>query len=79
MVHNAQLPAWSQVVGGSAFVVGEAWKPFQSRHLSLKRQLLQLWLGGELPEGLDVSRLGRELSPGGWVAVCSGFEPALTC
>lgn len=46
-------PAPLQVIRGSVYVVGES-PSFQSRLLGLKRQLLALWLVGQLPEGLDV-------------------------
>lgn len=42
-----------QVVNGSAYVVGEA-PSYESRLLSIKLQLLPLYLEGQLPDGLDV-------------------------
>eukprot|EP00887_Chlorella_sp_A99_P005964 scaffold29.g5964.t1 len=42
-----------QVVNRSAYVVGET-KSYESRHLNLKRQLLQLWQDGRIPEGIDL-------------------------
>ncbi|KAL4420482.1 hypothetical protein ABPG75_010138 [Micractinium tetrahymenae] len=42
-----------QVVNGSAYVVGET-PSYESRLLSIKLQLLPLYLEGQLPDGLDV-------------------------
>lgn len=44
-----------QVVNASVYVVGES-PSYQSRLLGIKRQLLQLWLEGALPDGIDVRR-----------------------
>lgn len=41
-------------MNGSAYVVGEA-PSYESRLLSIKLQLLPLYLEGQLPDGLDVS------------------------
>lgn len=44
----------AQVLNGSVWIAGES-PSYESRLFSLKRQLLQLWLAGQLPEGIDVS------------------------
>ncbi|PSC71797.1 O-glucosyltransferase 1 [Micractinium conductrix] len=41
------------IVNKRAYVVGEA-PSYESRLLGIKRQLLPLWMHGQLPEGLDV-------------------------
>lgn len=41
-------------MNGSAYVVGES-PSYESRLLSIKLQLLPLYLEGQLPDGLDVS------------------------
>lgn len=49
-LHNLNL---LQIVNKRAYVVGEA-PSYESRLLGIKRQLLPLWMHGQLPEGLDV-------------------------
>lgn len=59
-----------QVINGSAYVAGES-PLYESRGLSLKRQLLALWLAGDMPEGIDV----------GAAAACAPLaaQPAAAC